>query len=113
MTLENNHSDSDFSVVRVSHSGSTTAIALTGELDIASVPILQECLSEAAAGDAGTIELDLGSLAYIDSAGLGVLVSAHKRFESSGSSLVIRRPNERVMRIFTVSGLGNYLNIKN
>ena len=32
MTLENNHSDSDFSVVRVSHSGSKTAIALAGEL---------------------------------------------------------------------------------
>ena len=39
-------------------------------------------------------------------------MSAHKRFESSGASLVIRLPNERVMRIFTVSALSNYLNIK-
>ena len=98
MTLENNHSDpdSDFSVVRVSHSGSKTAIALAGELDVASAPTLQGCLSETAAAGAETIELDLGRLAYIDSAGLGVLVSAHKRFESSGASLIIRQPNKRV-----------------
>ena len=53
-----------------------------------------------------------GASPYIDSAGLGVLVSAHKRFESSGATLVIRQLNERIMRIFTVSGLSNYLNIK-
>ena len=113
MTLENNRSDSDFSVIRVSHSGSKTAIALAGELDVARAPTLQVCLSEAAAAGAETIRArSRGPRLYIDSAGLGVLVSAHKRFESSGATLVIRQPNERIMRIFTVSGLSNYLNIK-
>jgi anti-anti-sigma factor len=112
MTSEKNHTDPDFSVVRLSHSGSETTIALAGELDLASAPALKECLLQAAASGAETLEVDLGSLTYIDSAGLGVLVSAHKRLESTGGSLVIRQPNERVMRIFTVSGLCNFLNIK-
>ena len=112
MTSENNHSDSDFSVVRLSHSGSVTVIAVAGELDLAGAPALQECLWEAAARGAETVVIDFGSLTYIDSAGLGVLVSAHKRLESTGGSLVISQPNERVMRIFTVSGLCNFLNIK-
>jgi anti-sigma B factor antagonist len=112
LTLEKNHSEPDFSVLRLSHFGSETVIALAGELDLASAPALQDCLSEATAGGAETIGIDLGRLTYIDSAGLGVLVSAHKRLESMGGSLVIRQPNDRVMRIFTVSGLSNYLNIK-
>ena len=112
MASENNHADPDFSVVRLSHSGSETVIALVGELDLADAPALQECLLDAAARGAETIEVDFGSLTYIDSAGLGVLVSVQKRLESTGGSLVIRQPNERVMRIFTVTGLCNFLNIK-
>jgi anti-sigma B factor antagonist len=112
MTSEKNHADPDFSVVRLSHSGSETVIAVAGELDLAGAPALQECLLEAAARGSETIEVDFGSLTYIDSAGLGVLVSAHKRLESMGGSLVISQPNERVMRILTVSGLCNFLTIK-
>ena len=87
--MERDHSDSDFSVVGLTYSGSEAVITLAGELDLASAPVLHELLLEAASGGADTITIDIKRLTYIDSAGLGVLVSAHKRLQSNGGSLVI------------------------
>jgi anti-sigma B factor antagonist len=111
-TLERDPSDSDFSVVGLSYSDSEAVITLAGELDLAGVPVLQACLLEAAAGGADTIEVGFARVTYVDSSGLGILVSAHKRLQSRGGILVISQPSERVMRVLTISGLSRYLNIR-
>ena len=111
-TLEGDHADSEFSVVGLSHSGSEAVITLAGELDLAGAPAFHACLLEAAASGGDTIEVSFESVTYIDSSGLGILVSAHKRLQSTGGSLVISQPSERVMRILTISGLSSYLNIR-
>ena len=110
--MERDHSDSDFSVVGLTYSGSEAVITLAGELDLASAPVLHELLLEAASGGADTITMDIKRLTYIDSAGLGVLVSAHKRLESNGGSLVISAPTAQIMRVLAVSGLTRYLTIR-
>ena len=94
--MERDHSDSDFSVVGLTYSGPEAVITLAGELDLASAPVLHELSLEAASGGADTINMDVKRLTYIDSAGLGVLVSAHKRLESNGGSLVISGPTPRI-----------------
>ena len=81
-------------MVGLTYSGSEAVITLAGELDLASAPVLHELLLEAASGGAETIRIHVQRLGYIDSAGLGVLVSAHKRLESNGGGLVIGRPHE-------------------
>ena len=110
--MERDHSDSEFSVVGLSYSGSEAVITLAGELDLASAPVLHESLLEAASGGAETIKIDIQRLTYIDSVGLGVLVSAHKRLQSNGGSLVISGPTARVMRVLAVSGLTRYFTIR-
>jgi len=110
--LERDHSDSEFSVVGLTYCGSEAVITLAGELDLASAPVLHELLLEAASGGAETIKIDVQRLTYIDSAGLGVLVSVHKRLESNGGGLVIGGPTARVMRVLAVSGLTRYLIIR-
>jgi len=110
--LERDHSDSEFTVVGVSYSGSEAVIRLAGELDLAGAPVLHACLLNAAASGADMIEVGFGRVTYIDSSGLGILVSAHKRLQSTGGNLVISQPSERVMRILTISGLSSYLNIR-
>jgi anti-sigma B factor antagonist len=110
--LERDHSDSEFSVVGLASSGSEAVITLAGELDLASAPVLHELLLEAASAGIETIKIDIQRLTYIDSAGLGVLVSAHKRLESNGGSLVISGPTPRVMRVLSISGLTRYFTIR-
>jgi anti-anti-sigma factor len=111
--LERDHSDSEFSVVGLTYSGPEAVITLAGELDLASAPVLHELLLEAASAGAETIKIDVQRLTYVDSAGLGVLVSAHKRLQSNGGSLVISGPTPRVARVLAISGLTRYFTIRN
>lgn len=57
--------------------------------------------------------VDLEHTTYIDSAGLGILVSAHKRLATSGGELIICSPSTpRSVKLFEMTGLFSYLNIK-
>lgn len=75
-------------------------LALTGELDIASVPALKARLSELSA-DKTAIRMDLSRLEFIDSAGLHLLIRAIDEAESNGWRLQIDRAvTSQVRRLF-------------
>lgn len=85
---------------------------VSGELDLAGAPLLQEHLLEAAQAEVSEVVVDLEHTTYIDSSGLDVLVSAHKRLATSGGELIIRSSTPRSLRLFEISGLSRYFNIK-
>jgi stage II sporulation protein AA (anti-sigma F factor antagonist) len=58
------------------------------------------------------VVVDLKHSTYMDSVGLGVLVSAHKRLATSGGELIIRSSPSRSLNLFEAAGLSSYLNIK-
>jgi len=70
--------------------------AVTGEIDIATVPQLQQRLFELAV-NGETLIVDLNRVTFIDSAGLGVLVGTARRADEHGGSLhaVCARPQTR------------------
>jgi anti-anti-sigma factor len=49
-------------------------VALTGELDLATVPVLREAAAVLLSETAEEITIDLGGLQFIDAAGLGEIV---------------------------------------
>jgi anti-sigma B factor antagonist len=71
-------------------------VAVTGDVDISTVTRLRERLSELTDGGQ-TLIVDLNRVTFIDSAGLGTLVSAARRAAAHGSSLhaVCARPQTR------------------
>ena len=70
--------------------------AVTGEIDIATVPQLQQRLFELAV-NGETLIVDLNRVTFIDSAGFGVLVGTARRAAKHGGSLhaVCARPQTR------------------
>jgi anti-anti-sigma factor len=70
--------------------------AITGEIDISTVPQLRERLFELA-DNGGTLIVDLNRVTFIDSAGLGALVGTARRADAHGGSLhaVYSRPQTR------------------
>jgi anti-sigma B factor antagonist len=70
--------------------------AVTGEIDIPTVPQLQVRLFELA-DSGGTLIVDLNRVTFIDSAGSGVLVGTARRAAKHGGSLhaVCARPQTR------------------
>ncbi len=78
--------------------------AVTGEIDLSTVPRLRERLFELA-GHGGTLIVDLNRVTFIDSAGLGALVGAARRADAHGGSLhaVCARPPIR--RLLWLTGV--------
>ena len=60
---------------------------------------------------ADTLTLDFADLAYISSAGLRVLLSAHKAMSSKGG-MTVTNVNEIVREVFDVTGFVDILNIE-
>jgi anti-anti-sigma factor len=79
-------------------------MTVAGEVDIATVPQLQERLAASAASGRPLI-VDLDLVTFIDAAGLGVLASAASRAAAHGASLHAVCARHQVRRLFTITGL--------
>ena len=95
----------DASSVDQIHLEDQIVLFLGGELDIATVPILQERLAELSTEGVDNIEIDLSNLGFIDSSGLAVLVRSRDDLKRSGGSLVVRNASKAVLRLFEATGL--------
>jgi anti-sigma B factor antagonist len=89
--------------------GQELTFSLEGRLDTVTAPELERELNAELDG-AEALTLDLGKLEYISSAGLRVLLSAHKAMARKGG-LKILNANEIVREVFDVTGFSDILNI--
>ena len=89
--------------------GKDLEIALEGRLDTRTAPQLEEALKESLDG-AESLTMDLANLEYISSAGLRVLLSAHKAMMNKGG-IQVRNANEIVQEVFEVTGFADILTI--
>lgn len=92
-----------------SHHAGTTTLFLAGEVDLNNVDDLISQLTATIAGGAHDLVVDLDGVSYLDSAGLGALVGAHKRLVAAGGVLTIRCSRQRVLRLFELTGLSRVL----
>ena len=90
--------------------GNIATIALEGRLDTTTAPELEKEL-KAVIESADALVLDFGELDYISSAGLRVLLSAHKAMSKKGGMKVVN-VNELVREVFDVTGFSDILTIE-
>jgi len=91
--------------VLVSHRKDHAYVVLAGELDGATAPFLMRTLVDVNATLEGDLVLDIGQLSFIDSTGLSVFVSQHKKLSAKGQRLVIHGPTAMALRLFQITGL--------
>ena len=89
--------------------GTELVIALEGRLDTMTAPELEAELGKSLDG-AESLVLDFSKLEYISSAGLRVLLSAHKAMSAKGG-MKITNVNEIVQEVFEVTGFADILTI--
>lgn len=97
--------------VEQSDHGEITVLALSGELDLGTVPGLRERLLEAVRTHRSVV-LDMAELSFLDSTGLGLLVSAVKRLAARQGTLVVAAPSVPVRRLLEMSGLDAHIRIE-
>ena len=97
--------------IEVRSAGRATVIGMSGELDLASSPALQEELDRVAASDSEMLIIDLRQLDFMDSTGLSVLVRAHQRAEEQGRRLAMVRGPQQVQRLLSLTGVADRLTL--
>ena len=90
--------------------GTALEIVLEGRLDTMTAPELEAELNQSL-GSAESLTLDFSKLEYISSAGLRVLLSAHKVMSAKGG-MKLRNVNEIVQEVFEVTGFADILDIE-
>ena len=90
--------------------GNTLEIALAGRLDTTTAPELEAALKESMES-AQALTLDFSKLDYISSAGLRVLLSAHKAMSGKGG-MKLTHVNELIGEVFEVTGFTDILTIE-
>ena len=88
---------------------SKVSFALEGRLDTITSPDFENEL-KGSLDDAKELVIDFANLEYISSAGLRVLLSAHKTMSKQGSMKIVN-VNSTIMEIFEVTGFADILDI--
>ena len=78
-------------------------VSVTGELDLATAPALEEALRPVCDHAEGPVAVDLSRCDFIDVRGLHILLSAQERLERSHRPLVLITGNPNVLRIFQIT----------
>ena len=90
--------------------GSELTVTLTGRMDTATAPQLENELKENLPGVEHLV-LDFAGLEYLSSAGLRVLLGAQKQMNKQGD-MVVRNVNEAISEIFDITGFADILTIE-
>lgn len=81
-------------------------LALAGELDAHTAPLLAEAI---AAADADRLSIDMSQVRFVDSSGLRVLIEAHQSALAQDRTVCLTNPSPTVTRLLQISGIDDYL----
>ena len=84
-------------------------VVLSGRLDVHAAADVRLELADAVDRGEGELVLDLAALESLDATGLGVLVSAHRRAQRAGRTLVLEDIPAQVERLLLITRLDKVL----
>lgn len=83
-----------------------TIIEVGGEIDVYTAPKLRDAMTELVDQGQYNLIVDLEKVDFLDSTGLGVLVGGLKKVRTNDGSLQLVCTQERLLKIFRITGLG-------
>jgi anti-sigma B factor antagonist len=82
-----------------------TVVAPTGRLDVAGAPALKEAISEVVKNGPSRIVIDMQGVSFVDSTGLGSVISALKQIRGSQGELRLAAPNQQARVVLELTTL--------
>ncbi len=96
--------------IKKTQEGGVLTVTVEGRLDTTTAPRLEAEFKQSLGGVTKLV-LDFGSLEYLSSAGLRVLLSAQKVMNKQGE-MIVRNVNETIAEIFEVTGFSDILTVE-
>ncbi len=88
-------------------------VDVEGEIDVYTAPRLRELLIDLVNNGSYQIVVNMEKVEFLDSTGLGVLVGGLKRVRAHDGSLDLVCTQERILKIFRITGLTKVFGIHN
>ena len=82
-----------------------TVIEVGGEIDVYTAPVLRERLNDLVGEGHHHLIVDMQTVDFLDSTGLGVLVGGLKRVRAHDGSLHLVCTQEKILKVFRITGL--------
>ena len=92
-------------------SSNSLELVIGGRLDTGTAPELEAKLKQIPK-DIQTLYLNLSNIQYISSAGLRVVLLAHKLMLPSGGKMVIKSPSEFCKQVLSATGMDSILAVE-
>ena len=94
--------------IKTEAEGTKLTIAVSGRVDTVTAPELEAALKF---GDATCVVIDIGNVPYMSSAGLRLLLAAHKQMLGKGGELLIANVQSTVREVLDITGFSDILNL--
>ncbi len=91
--------------------GAGTVISLSGELDLASSPALEEAIDRVFASETKVVVIDLRRLEFMDSTGLSIIVKAQQTAEDRDVQLNVVNGPAQVQRLLSLTGVADRVSL--
>ncbi len=93
--------------------GNVPVVAAQGDVDLCTTTVLREALEKACSSrtDSGLIAVDMREVAFIDSAGLALLVEMRKRFMNKCELALIISPGSQPERVLRLGRFDTFLRV--
>ena len=98
-------------IITTQKNGKTLLVVPEGRIDTQTAPEFEQKLSEEL-GDATELQIDLGQVNYISSAGLRVLLTYTQEMDERGGTIKAINVNDIVRKIFDLTGFLDILGIE-
>lgn len=89
--------------------GGVAVIGCSGRLNMSAAPRLKELVEQTVPGEATRVVVDLSETSFIDSSGLGALISGLKTARQAGGDLRIAAAGEQVRTVLGLTNLDRIL----
>lgn len=99
----------DLVTIDVTSTGPASVVSAAGEIDSTSAPLLRQHLDALLDSDVRELTVDLGQVSFLDSAGLCVLATAHRRAVRQEVQLRVLASSRAVIRPLQITGLWDLL----
>lgn len=97
--------------IQIVNNGDLVNVLITGDIEMMSIKDFKTKLLDIGQNENIDIELDLSKVNYIDSSGVGVLISLLKLQKNKGRTLKISKVSPKVLNVLKLSSLSDVFNI--
>ena len=86
-------------------------LVVSGELDLATVAVLDESLRRAESARRPVVLLDLGGVTFLDCTGLTALLAAARRVAEAGGEISVMRASAPICRLLRLTAVDQSLTV--